>query len=836
MATQFMRVLRPHLPFVVIVPLLVIGMTWPTFVKVFDTSELWLPRRDIDINMLFWDAWYFKRLLAGQADFYYTYLKFHPEGASLAYHNFTLPHMALFAGLQAFLPPFNAFNLTYLILVYLTILSGYIYLYYLFRDRWIALFGAVVFGAGGFVLMRPGQVSTSFIAGIPLTLYFFQRGILEERRLYMLIAGCLVGASAFIGLYVQVCLLLTLAIFTLVFARSRWRDGSFWQSMIMFCLIAAALTFVRIVPMVADPAGLADALNKTGGREYDNDLLAYFAYYPNLITGPIFERVFGPDPGLSEVYLGYTVILLVIFAIAGRQHRNEKLLWLALLIFFLVMRLGSTLKINGVQYENILLPKYFLTEWLPQLFYPFWSTDDFYSGALLPLAVLASFGLTTILRSFMLERHRRVILILLALVAIEYYHGPDPKIIPKRQFAFIDWLKTEPDQASIHLINLPMGGQNSKYYDFHQTMTGYPQVEGRPTRTPDSAFRYIEDNALLSAWRGQLSYHCLPGNRADYHAALDQLLADNFSHILLHKWRALKVVHLHRFAGVAPAYDDHFVTIYRVKDLRGGCENTALIDLGPRFILWDRLGPESNLPESGAAVLSIHPDGAGGLSEYYEAAAARPQQVLPIADADLGTGRKLDREMQRYDPNTILESSSVFLLVYNPRHSAPDRLETYREWLSGRLKLCGRESPGAEAILEYFLDADYSCALLMDGQPRQVAYENGIELGNMHYEVAGDRLELQLLWRSLPEETHSISVQFVDGEGARVGGQDFVIGHEPLARYVIDLSGLETGVYVAKLILYNFETLASAPGRLTGSDQRFERELELAQFERQPID
>ena len=831
-----MRVLRAHLPFVVIVPLLVIGMTWPTFVKVFDTSELWLPRRDIDINMLFWDAWYFKRLLAGQADFYYTDLKFHPEGVSLAYHNFTLPHMALFAGLQAFLPPFNAFNLTYLILVYLTILSGYIYLYYLFRDRWIALFGAVVFGAGGFVLMRPGQVSTSFIAGIPLTLYFFQRGILEERRLYMLIAGCLVGASAFIGLYVQVCLLVTLAIFTLVFAHSRWRDGSFWQSMIMFCLIAAALTFVRIVPMVADPAGLADALNKTGGREYDNDLLAYFAYYPNLITGPIFERIFGPDPGLSEVYLGYTVILLVIFAIAGRQHRNEKLLWLALLIFFLVMRLGSTLKINGVQFENILLPKYFLTEWLPQLFYPFWSTDDFYSGALLPLAVLASFGLTTILRSFRLERHRRVILILLALVAIEYYHGPDPKIIPKRQFAFIDWLKTEPDQASIHLINLPMGGQNSKYYDFHQTMTGYPQVEGRPTRTPDSAFRYIEGNAMLSAWRRDRSYHCLPGNRLEYHAALDQLLADDFSHILLHKWRALKVVHLNRFAGTAPAYDDHFVNIYRVKDLRGGCENTALIDLGPRFILQDSLAPGSILPETGAAVLSIHPDGDGGLSDYYAAAEERPQQILPLADADLRAEGERDRELRRYDPNTILGRSSVFLLVFDARRSDRDRLEIYRAWLSERLNSCGRELRSVDVVLEYYLHADFACALLLDGEPLQVAYDNGIALGNLRYEIAGDRLEIQLLWRSLPEETHSISVQFVDGAGSRNGGHDFVIGHEPLERHVIDLSELAPGEYVAKLIVYNFETLASVPGRALASDQRFARELDIAQFEREPQD
>ena len=54
--------------------------------------------------MLFWDAWYLKLLIAGQADFYFTDLLFHPHGVSLVFHNFSLPHMMLFAGLQTFMP------------------------------------------------------------------------------------------------------------------------------------------------------------------------------------------------------------------------------------------------------------------------------------------------------------------------------------------------------------------------------------------------------------------------------------------------------------------------------------------------------------------------------------------------------------------------------------------------------------------------------------------------------------------------------------------------------------------------------------------------------------
>ena len=69
----------------------------------------------------------------------YLYL-LHPDGVSLAFHNFSLPHMAIFASLQAIMPPV-AFNLTHLFLVFLTSTAGYVYLNYLFRDEWIALFG-----------------------------------------------------------------------------------------------------------------------------------------------------------------------------------------------------------------------------------------------------------------------------------------------------------------------------------------------------------------------------------------------------------------------------------------------------------------------------------------------------------------------------------------------------------------------------------------------------------------------------------------------------------------------------------------------------------------------
>ena len=103
------RTLREHLHFIIIVPLLIIVMTWPTFVHVFDSDGFWLPSHE-DMYMKVWDAWYGKLMLSGQAEFYSADLLFHPNGLSLDFHNFSLPHMFVFGGLQEIIPAANALH------------------------------------------------------------------------------------------------------------------------------------------------------------------------------------------------------------------------------------------------------------------------------------------------------------------------------------------------------------------------------------------------------------------------------------------------------------------------------------------------------------------------------------------------------------------------------------------------------------------------------------------------------------------------------------------------------------------------------------------------------
>ncbi len=568
------RVFRNHLHFIVIVGILTAAVTWPTVWRVFDTSVFWLPTNSNDVWMKLWDAWYFKSLIAGHADFYFTDLLFYPNGVSLAYHNFNVPHMIAFSGLQAVMPASNAFNLISLLIIFSTALSAYVYLYYLLKDKWVSLFGAVVFGLSGYVVGRAAQPDVSWIATLPLALYFFHRGIDEKRWLFIGISGALTGLTAFIGMYIYVCLLLTLGLYILRFARSRWRTRHFWMRIALLFFITGAISIVRIYPMTADSRDLEAALNKNYGRERENDLLRYFINYEHPIVSELIAMGAVPfeKPGRwNTSYLGYVPLLLIGFGIFKITHRRKMLPWLLLILPFLTLRLGSVLRINSQDFPGIFLPKHYLDEIFPAIFEGFYDLSHFQIGVLLPLAMLSCYGLMTLLKSVSAQRRTRIILICIALVAFEYCRLPTERIVTDEETAFLDWLRLEEDQDSIRLINLPMSRDDSKHYLFYQTLSGYPQVEGLASRTPPKAYQYIKNNLLLNAWRKESSIQCTLSNQGEYLLALDDLADDGFSHIVFHHTLEYAEYLAGSFLDVLPSYEDEFASIYRLEDLRGSC-------------------------------------------------------------------------------------------------------------------------------------------------------------------------------------------------------------------------------------------------------------------------
>ena len=204
------------------------------------------------------------------------------------------------------------------------------------------------------------------------------------------------------------------------------------------------------------------------------------------------------------------------------------------------------------------------------MFEAFHATDHFQTGVLLPLAILSCFGLLAVMKRITEGRRVPVILILIGLLAFEYYRSLDPKIVTRDEVAFLERLDAE-EEGPIRLINLPMNRGNSKSFGYYQTLSGFPHAEGLASRTPPEAYAYIGSNLLLEAWRNNRSIDCSQENLKEYLAAVNQLEIDGFSHIILHVQRPNAENIAASFPRNEQVYQDGFVKIFRLENLGESC-------------------------------------------------------------------------------------------------------------------------------------------------------------------------------------------------------------------------------------------------------------------------
>lgn len=581
MRRRFSAALREHRPFIVISTLLTLVMTFPTIVYVFRADVFWLPTGDShDVYIKLWDIWYGEQFMTGQADRFFTDLMFYPDGVALAHHPFFIPYLAVMNVLDIFLPPSNAYSLGYLLIIWLSALSAYFYLQWLFKDKWLALFGAVLFGFSPHVLIHPNHPYVGFVAEIPIIMYFFQRGIQDKRLRFAVIAGLLAGLTTIVSMYDYVCVAIMLGLATCAYAVTKWREGWFWRFILLLTLVAALASVWRLYPILQDSASFQSSMAWYRDRYsekwafVDGDLISNFVNHGHPIFGPLGQLLL-QTPADAEIsgasFLGYLPMILIGIGLCGRTTRRKMLPWLALCAVFLLLRLGPTLQINGTEFKSIHLLGYYVYQVAPSLYGAFVATDMFMIGAILPLAVMSCLGVIA-LREWKPAFARPAIIVAFALVvAFEYFVPIEGNLIPQEQFDHIDWLKSEADSDDIRLINVPMNWKNSKRYNLYQTIGGFPQVEGAISRTPEAAFNYIRANRILGAWNEHHVISCATAAPEEYLAALEILARDGFSHVIFHRERRYGHRIADSFKNAQPSYHDEFVSIYRLGDLRESC-------------------------------------------------------------------------------------------------------------------------------------------------------------------------------------------------------------------------------------------------------------------------
>ena len=569
--------LREHLHFIVVVTLLTLAMTFPTIAYVFRADVFWLPTGPgNDVYIKFWDIWYTQRILTGQADPFFTDLVFYPEGVSLAFHPFFYPHGITVNLLQAFIPLANAYSLTYLLIIWSSACAAYIYALWLCKDKWIALFGAIIFGINAQTLATPTWPEIAWIAPIPLIMYFLHRGAREQRASHFVLAGLLSGCTIFVTPYLYVVVLIMLALALCAFALREWRNRRFWLHAALLATTFALSSAWRLLPMLESPIVLEEATALGSSGEVIMDLAAFFVNKGSPLYRALLEAL-TQSPELAgttwHTYLGFVPLCLMGFGLFNGRTRRRSAPWFALCCVFLVLSLGSTLHVFGVEAKDLLLPKHYLNQVLPAVFQGFDKPSLFLSGARLPLALLACFGALALRRRFAFAGRPAFILALILAFALESYVPVPENIIDLNRLVYLDELAEE-ENSKISLINVPMGRTNSKRYLFYQSLSGYPQTQGAIRRTPNSAFDYIRTNPVLNAWQQESAMACEGDAAERFRSAIRTLMNDGFTHVVWHRHfgqPAAQKALRKGFEDVRPSYEDASVSIFRLSDMRDSC-------------------------------------------------------------------------------------------------------------------------------------------------------------------------------------------------------------------------------------------------------------------------
>ncbi|MCY3977464.1 MAG: hypothetical protein OXG23_05155 [Chloroflexi bacterium] len=832
------RLLREHRHFIIVVTLLTLVVTFPTILYVFRTDVFWLPTGgDRDAFTEIWDVWYGRLILGGQADRFFADTIFYPTGVSLVYHPINFPYVIVVSGLQAFMSVSSAFSLAYLLIIYCSTLAAYVYLRWLFKSNWIGLFGAVVFGFSPHVIGHPSQPNNALVATMPLLIYGFHRGIRENRRNMVIGAGLLTGLTSVINIYAYVCAVLSLGLMAFAFALTRWRSKRF-RLLTLFLVVAIAISSLwRIYPMMADSLSLDAAIGWRGNAEQKTDLISYFVNHEHPIIGPLLhgllrtpsiDRTFSPTS-----YLGYLPLCLIAFGLFSKNMRRKMLPWLALCAMFLVLRLGMALRINGVLYSDILLPQFYLAELLPFVFRSFFEVDNYQIGVILPLAVLSSYGIAALQDRWPEASRSGFIILLIAVVAFEYYIPVKGWVLASERRAFSHWLDQE--EGDIRLINLPMGRNSAKLYNLYQALNDHPHAEGAISRTPDSAFNYIRANFLLNAWHNHRPVNCDMPGRDSYLAGLAQLEEDGFSHVVYHhNFSMMNYTNIQQsFRGVEPSYRNDFASVYRLNDLRESCPSQLsahhLFSAAAADALQHGALP---IERHGTAVVFPPTPLAGDhLMRFLRHFAEVERTVVIVTSDEQGNIAVQSSALPDADSPVALDQFTALWLVSEAQAFSAVQTAAFQDWFVKRFSFCERFIEDERSTVDLYLRADISCEAMGERSAFEVHYESDVRLHNASYDVMESTLRVFLAWTNATSGEFAFSLQLFDDAGNKAVQFDNVIYDELLTVHEIDVTSLRPGAYTVQLIVYDFESGVSQSGTIADTGERFDRTLEIAQIE-----
>ena len=617
---------RDRLPLLLFVLTLVI-MSFPLILRLHDH----LPMNNVDTYQVLWQNWWVIEALSNGYDPNWTPLLFHPNGLDITVMHPRWTTLPVLAPLYLLFGDPFAHNVAALLGLLFKAYGMYLFGLLLFQRRipaWVC--GAFYAFSAPSLNMAFGDPMTGATEWIPWFMLVFLRALSRlrayqfDRTLWalMALAGLFFAFNAYINIKIGVFAMLLGGSFLLLytFAHELWRMRMFWAAVAVFALSATLFAAPLLITLLGS-GELTGAVSFA--VESDNkasiDLLSFVKadHYRPLNYMQSIASLSGDHVQMTVVAWGlsHVGVVSIVFALVGARYafkvERSAILWVILALFFWLLTLGVVIHLRR-QPLDLPFTLYGLLQSVPLLHIIRWPFRVVFVF-LFPFAILIGYGLHYRLPFTRLDAKNRTLLTL-SVIALLYGSSLFPiPIRPVEKPPHLVALDALQDGA---IIDLPLGRQSSRYFMSLQRDHRRPIIEGFISRNPIHAYEYIESNALLAATRVLSPPSPLP-ELADWQAEFDQLAADGFRYIALHREVPVRLDHIpvlsdwiwDMFAPAVPAYEDSNVRIYDITALYApespiyGENEFAAVDapardriaVGDTFMLhsWQLMGPHT---------------------------------------------------------------------------------------------------------------------------------------------------------------------------------------------------------------------------------------------------
>lgn len=482
-----------------------------------------------DAWQVLWSFWYTKMaVLSPTLSLNYTNYIFYPDGVPL------IPFGTAFNQLLSIpLQHFFGFVITYNLLWLLSfVLGGYGTFHlvkYLTNDKNASFIAGIIFAFSPYHYAHAlGHMGATTIEWIPFCALYLMKMIREKdlkNSIYAAVFFILVAMSdlqfiVYMGLFVGVLLVYEVLYELKVNGDSCtiFERITSLKSLFVKYLLFAIVSFAGVLPFTYDMIKTAISSNNflepsiSDNVRYSADIVGFFtpsALHPlfgNWLATHVY-RFFTGNTAEHTTYIGYTVMILSLYAITALRKNKQVKFWGISTIFFILMSLGPVLHIFGkTQFTifNVTIPlPYILIYYLVPFVNNGRTLGRFDVVVMLSFAVLAGYGITEFINRFDSKQKKAMFsCVISCLVIFEFLTIPvlvSPVDVPE----FYDQISK--DNEKYALLEIPATtvygcGIMSEYY---QTIHGKPTVNGQVARTPTDAWDFQINTPLVR----QLTYY-----------------------------------------------------------------------------------------------------------------------------------------------------------------------------------------------------------------------------------------------------------------------------------------------------------------------------------------